>query len=571
MKTSQKTKKIITSALPYVNNQPHLGNIIGCVLSGDIYSRFCKKNNENSLYICGTDEYGTAIEMAAFAQNKTPLEICEENRLIHKKIYDWFNIEFDHFGHTTSNEHTKNVQHFFDKIYKNGFFTEQEIEQFFCEKCKIFLADRYVFGTCKYCKFPDAKGDQCDGCGHTYKSLDLIDAKCTLCKSTPNIKETRHLFFDFSNFKDQLEDLYNRNSQYWSDNGKHITKSWLDQELLPRCMTRDLKNKWGVPVPLEGFEKKVFYVWFDAVIGYFTFLKECVEKRNLNEKIKNFSISEKKHQNYNTNSTYEDWLKDGEIIQFMGKDNVFFHTIVFPSLIFATKLDYPVIKKLSVTEFLLFENEKFSKSRGHGIFGLDLINNDLGSSCLWRYYLSKIRPEKCDSNFSFEHFANVIDADLNNNIGNFCNRVLKFIKNKNKKIIKIDNLNTKDEEFIQEIDKLYKKYLQNFKNIKIRDALEKILEISKLGNEYVQVAVNDKENRRHGFQVAFSVVVLLGQILEPFVPVSSEKLLKMCNVKKEVFREEFGIIKEGEIGDEIVPLFNKLDEAILEKLKNFKK
>lgn len=560
MKKKVPSKKIITSALPYVNNQPHLGNIIGCVLSADMYARFCRKNNEDVVFLSGTDEYGTAIEMAAFAQNKTPLQICEENRIIHKKIYDWFNIDFDFFGHTTSTAHTKNVQDFFNKIHNNGFFTEQEIEQFFCDKCQIFLADRYVVGTCKFCKYTDAKGDQCDGCGHTYKSLDLIDAKCTLCHSFPNIKSTRHLFFDFNNFKDKLQKLFNTNSQYWSENGKQITKSWLDQELLPRCMTRDLKNRWGVPVPLKDFEEKVFYVWFDAVIGYFTFYKEYVAAR-----------SESKGLDKNNVFATDNILQDCELVQFMGKDNVFFHTIVFPSLIFATNDSYPLIKKLSVTEFLLFENEKFSKSRGHGIFGLDLVDNTMGQSCLWRYYLAKIRPEKCDSNFSFTHFTNVIDADLNNNIGNFCNRVLKYIKNKNNKLINIDKLEHRDDLMVQTIDKIYKEYLTSFSAIRIREALEKILEISKVGNEYVQQVVSSKIEVPKGFQVAFSIVVLIGQLLEPFIPVSSEKLLKMCNRKKENFCESFYIIKSAEIGDDIKPLFNKLDDSLIERIKNFKK
>lgn len=540
-------KKIITSALPYVNNQPHLGNIIGCVLSGDIYSRFCKKNREDVVYICGTDEYGTAIEMAALAQNKKPLEICEENRQIHKNIYDWFDIKFDFFGHTTSSVHTENVQDFFNKIYQNKYFEECLINQFFCDTCEIFLADRYVVGTCKYCGFTDAKGDQYDGCGHTYKSLDLTDAKCTLCKSVPSIRETKHLFFDFNNFKDQLISLYETNKKYWSDNGKNITKSWLDQELTSRCMTRDLKNKWGVPVPLEGFESKVFYVWFDAVIGYYTFLKELVK------------------------DDYSKWLKEGELIQFMGKDNVFFHTIVFPSMIYATKDNYPVIKRLSVTEFLLFENQKFSKSRGHGIFGLDLVDNSLGNSCLWRYYLTKIRPEKCDSNFSFQHFTSTIDADLNNNIGNFCNRVLKYIKNKCGKKIQLDVLTDQDKNMKERVNKIYLKYIDNFSEIRLRDSLERVLEISKIGNEFVQQAVDNKDNMIHCFSVAFSIVNLIGQLLDPFIPVSSDKLLKMCNKEKEFYPEEFTIINEWEISEYIYPLFSRLDQETIDKLNNFKK
>ncbi|EOB14811.1 methionyl-tRNA synthetase, cytoplasmic [Nosema bombycis CQ1] len=550
-------KKIITSALPYVNNQPHLGNIIGCVLSGDVYSRFCKKNKEDVVYLCGTDEYGTAIEIEALKKNKKPIEICEENRIIHKKIYDWFQIDFDYFGRTTTESHTFKVQEIFKKIYSNGFFTENQIEQHFCENCENFLADRYVEGICKNCGFKDARGDQCDKCGHTYKSTDLIDPRCAICNSIPIIKGTNHLFFNLDLFKNQLIELYNSKNQFWSENGSSITKSWLDKELLPRCMTRDLKNKWGVPVPLKGYESKVFYVWFDAVIGYFTFLEECLKEKECNN-------------NNDINNTISSWFKDGQLIQFMGKDNVFFHTIIFPSLIFATNQDLPLIEKLSATEFLLFENKKFSKSRGHGIFGMDLVNNELGSSDIWRYYLIKIRPKKNDSNFSFKHFVDTIKSDLNNNIGNFCNRVLKFIKSKCNRRIHIEI--SEDEDSIklkEEVNSLYLQHKAFLSGIKLRDSLNVILEISRLGNEYVQKIISDKKDKGNGFSVAFSVIALLGQLLEPFVPEASSKLLKMCNLESKFYPEEFDLIKEHEINEEIVPLFNPIDDEIIEKFSKF--
>ncbi|KAF9762104.1 putative methionine--tRNA ligase, cytoplasmic [Nosema granulosis] len=541
------SKKIITSALPYVNNQPHLGNIIGCVLSADVYSRYCKKNNEEAVFLCGTDEYGTAIEIEALKKNKKPIEICNENRIVHKKIYDWFEIKFDFFGQTTAAAHTRKVQEMFFKIYENGYFEEKTVEQYFCTKCETFLADRYVEGTCKYCGYVAARGDQCDGCGHTYKSTDLVDPQCTICRSIPVIKETTHLFFDFGVFKEQLEDLFKKNSKYWTDNGKAITRSWLDQELLSRCMTRDLKNKWGVPVPLKGYENKVFYVWFDAVIGYYTFLEQLVGE------------------------DIEDWMKEGRLVQFMGKDNVFFHTIVFPSMIFATHQKLPLIERLSVTEFLLFQNEKFSKSRGHGIFGMDLVDNSCGPSDIWRYYLLKIRPERVDSNFQIKHFSQTITADLNNNIGNFCNRVLKYINNKCQRTILVEEETERDIDFVRHVDKLYGQHLDLLSEIKIKDALEKILEISKAGNEYVQKIIDEKMDRKHGFSVVYSVVVLIGQVLEPFIPSASERLLQMCNVQSQKYEKNFVLIKNNTISENISPLFSKLDDRTLENLSAFNK
>jgi methionyl-tRNA synthetase len=540
-------KKFITSALPYVNNQPHLGNIIGCVLSADVYSRYCKRKGEEAVYICGTDEYGTAIEMAAIAQNKTPIQICEENRVLHRAVYDWFNIHFDHFGFTSSESHKENVQDFFRKIYSNGYFDEQSIDQLYCEACQLYLADRYVTGTCPVCKDPGARGDQCDACGHLYKTLDLADPLCTLCDSAPVVRPNTHLFFRLGDFKAQLMKLYEKYGSGWSQNGQNIFNQWMSMDLHPRCMTRDLKYNWGVPVPLDGFRDKVFYVWFDAPIGYLTFLKELV------------------------GDEYQRWREEAELVQFMGKDNVSFHTIIFPAMLMATGEKYPLVSKLAATEFLQFENQKFSKSRKHGIFGLDLLDNKLGTSCIWRFYLLKIRPETGDANFSFLDFRNSVTGDLINNLGNFCNRVLKFVHSRCQGRIRVSELSECDMALVSAINRLYREHLVLMEAIRIRDALCTVLEVSRVGNGYVQGFVKmDKEARAHGFSVAFSVVVFLEILLHPFLPVASEKIRAMCNLGGGLYPEEFKVVMDHQIGEDIAPLFTLTPEQLseVERYKN---
>ncbi|ADM12576.1 methionyl-tRNA synthetase [Encephalitozoon intestinalis ATCC 50506] len=539
-------KKFITSALPYVNNQPHLGNVIGSVLSGDVYSKYCKKKGETCLYICGTDEYGTAIEMEAVSQGRPPLEICEENRRLHKQVYDWFNIDFDYFGFTSTPEHTEMVQSLFMKMYNNGHFKELEIEQFYCGNCGIFLADRYVVGECKFCGDLGAKGDQCDACGQTYNFLELLSPKCSICSTVPIIRSTCHLFFDLEMFRPHLLETYKENGHLWSQNAQNIFNQWISMEFHPRCMTRDLKFRWGVPVPLEKFKEKVFYVWFDAPIGYLTFLKELVGE------------------------DFSEWCKDSELVQFMGKDNVAFHTIIFPAMIYATGEKYPIIKRLSATEYLQFENQKFSKSRRHGIFGLDLVKGNLGKPCIWRYYLMKIRPESTkDSNFTFYDFQQSVTADLINNLGNFVNRVLKYIESRCNSRVSLLELDEKDKEFVEDINGLYRRYITKMDEIKLREGLQVVMEISRRGNEYIQEGVRNKARKSHFFCLGFSVVGFLATLLYPFMPVASVEILRMCNLEETGLPESIQIIDGHMIGGRICPLFENFTPEQLEEMKKY--
>ena len=372
-------KILITSALPYVNNIPHLGNIIGCVLSADVYARYRRLNNDDVLFICGTDEYGTATETKAKEQNMTPREICNKYHKIHKEIYDWFNINFDIFGRTSNDDptdtnwsQTKLCHDIFNKLVDNNLIYEKEIEQLYSEDLNKFCADRYIKGTCPTCNYNDANGDQCDKCGKLHAATDLINPYYKLNPEFKLIKKkSSHLFLKLSVLQDELKDWFNRNDGSWTNVADAITKSWLNDDLHDRCITRDLE--WGTPVPDtkkfgNKFKDKVFYVWFDAPIGY-------------------ISITANKLDNW-TN-----WWKneDVKLVNFMAKDNVPFHSIIFPACLIGTKDNYNLVNTIAAVDYLNYEDKKFSKSNNTGVFGDDAKNSGICSD-MWRFHLIRVRP-----------------------------------------------------------------------------------------------------------------------------------------------------------------------------------
>lgn len=454
---------LITSALPYVNNVPHLGNIVGSVLSGDVFARYCRLRGYQTLYIAGTDEYGTATETKAMEEKCTPQALCEKYYQLHKDTYDWFEIAFDKFGRTSTAEQTKICHEMFWDVYKNGYIFEEETQQLYCEKCARFLADRFVEGICPFCAYADARGDQCDKCGKLINAPDLKEPRCKTCTITPCLKGSKHLFLDLPKIEPQLkkwvEDSIS-NETNWSNTAKLITQAWLKEGLKPRCITRDLK--WGSPVPLEGFTDKVFYVWFDAPIGY-------------------LSISA------NYTKEWERWWKNPEnvqLYQFMAKDNVPFHSIIFPSTLLASGKKWTMMKNLEAVEYLNYDNNKFSKSRGIGIFGPDVKDTNIDAD-IWRFYLMYIRPESQDTSFAWEDLQQKNNFELLNNLGNFVNRTLSFVsKNFDGKIppYACHELNNSDLEYLNDIDQEIKGYIKDLESVKLRDGIKRILAISRIGN-----------------------------------------------------------------------------------------
>ncbi|MDO8554619.1 MAG: methionine--tRNA ligase [Candidatus Micrarchaeota archaeon] len=547
-----KNKKIlITSALPYVNNVPHLGNIIGCVLSADVFARYCRSREYDCLYICGTDEYGTATEIKALEEVVTPQQICDKYYKIHKDIYDWFNCSFDYFGRTSTPKHTEITQDIFTKLYKNGYVVEEETEQPYDEKAQMFLADRYIEGTCPYCKSEQARADQCDKCSKLLTYEELIDPRSKVTKTKPIIKKTKHLFIDLPGIEKELEKWIEKTAKegFWSENSYHIAKAWLRDGLKKRAITRDLK--WGVPVPLKGYENKKFYVWFEAPIGY-------------------ISITA------NYKKDWEIWWKkpkDVSLYQFMGKDNVPFHTVIFPSTLLGTKDNWTMLHHINTTEFLNYEGGKFSKSRGVGVFGDGAVKSGVPSD-VWRYYLLANRPEQADTNFVWQDFADRLNNELLANLGNLVNRTLIFLQNNFSGKVPEGKLIDSDNEFLNKQEEQITKITDLLEKVKLKDGLHEVMTFSKNTNKYFQdnkpweLVKKDKSRADAVLYVLVNQIKDLAILIEPYLPVTSENIFKQLNIEKKKWVDlgKFSVLVGHGIG-EPKTLFQKLEQKQVEELK----
>ncbi|KAL0105250.1 hypothetical protein PUN28_016717 [Cardiocondyla obscurior] len=548
---------LVTSALPYVNNVPHLGNIIGCVLSADIFARYCRQRNYNTLYISGTDEYGTATEAKALQENTTPQAICDKFFDIHNDVYRWFGIGFDYFGRTTTPEQTEIVQTFFLRIKSEGYVLTETVEQLHCESCNRFLADRFVEGTCPRCKYEDARGDQCDGCGHLVNAVELINPRCKMCNTKPIVKNSVQFFLDLPKVEEKLKKYSATVEKGWSNVARVVSKAWLRDGLKPRCITRDLK--WGIPVPVKGFENKVFYVWFDAPFGYISITKRYTKE-------------------------YTKWWQPPQdtkvdLCQFMAKDNVPFHAIMFPAYLLSANQNYTLTKHIMATEYLNYEDKKFSKSRGIGVFGTDARDTGIPAD-VWRFYLAFIRPETQDSNFNWVDLATKNNSELLNNLGNFVNRALVF----SEKFFDSNVPPIEPEEADWTLLALAQRELSSYINVmeqaKLRDGLRHILAISKHGNQYMQfqqpwvkIKGNDDDKKRAGTVVAIccNLACLLSALLAPFMPSTAKQLRSQLGLSN----KSYGYIPElitnmlptwHKIGKPS-PLFTKIEDQRIEMLR----
>ena len=510
---SEKTKIIVTSALPYVNNVPHLGNMV-CVISADVYTRFLRSKNVDVISVLGTDEHGTTTETKAIEEGITPKQVCEKYFKIHKKIYEWFGCSFDCFGRTSSKENLEITQDIFKKLNKNGFIKKDILEQAYCPKCKKFLADRFVEGICPKCGYKDARGDQCENCGALLNATELVDARCKICKTRPVTKKSEHLFIDLPKLAPMLEKYIKKQAVKgrWSQNAKTMTEAWLRDGLRPRCITRDLK--WGIPVPLKGFEKKVFYSWFDAPIGYISITKEC----------------RKDWKKY--------WFgKNVKLVQFMGKDNIPFHTVLFPASLIGTKDSYILLDRISSNEYINYEGGQFSKSRSLGVFGDDAIKTNIKAD-VWRYYIMVNRPEKADTDFSWQDFQSKINNELVANLGNFINRAVSFINKFAESKIPDAKLDKNDKAFLDSIKKEIKNTTELLDDIQLKDALKNIMHISRLGNQYFQetepwkTIKDNKAKAETCLALCINIAKDLAIMIKPYLPKTSEKIFKQLNIKE---------------------------------------
>ncbi|KAJ5097205.1 hypothetical protein N7456_007926 [Penicillium angulare] len=524
---------LITSALPYVNNVPHLGNLIGSTLSADVFARYCRQRGYNTLYVCGTDEYGTTSETRALIENCTPQELCDKYHAIHSDVYKWFNISFDTFGRTTTQLQTEITQEIFLKLQQNGLLKEDVTTQFYCEEHNSFLADRFVQGECPSYGYAEAYGDQCDSCSQLLDPLELKNPQCKVDGATPITRDTKHTFLELDKLQSEIESWFQHSSAHgeWSNNGKEITAAWLKDGLKPRSITRDIK--WGTPVPLPGYEDKVIYAWFDACIGY-------------------ISIT----ANY-TNDWKKWWQNpdDVQLYQFLGKDNVPYHTVIFPGSQIGTRDTWTKLHHLSTTEYLTYEGGKFSKSRGIGVFG-DSAQKTGVPPDVWRYYLISHRPETSDTEFNWDSFISANNNILLKNLGNFVSRVIKFVNSKNFNNIVPDYTQYHESSFDtrkEQINSLLGDYNRKLEAVKIRAALSTVLSISQQGNLFLQsngldnkLAANEPLKCRAVIGLAVNLIHLLASLISPFMP-------DTANSMNEQLRSEPLQIPEYWKGDSIKP------------------
>ena len=538
-------KRLVTSALPYVNNIPHLGNLTQ-VLSADVFARFCRLRGYETLYVCGTDEYGTATETRAAKEGVSPRELCDHYHAIHEEIYKWFNIGFDYFGRTSTPKQTEIVQAIFKKVDEAGYITEKETEQLYCPQCRRFLADRFVEGTCPHCGSTDARGDQCDACQTLLEPTELINPRCGVCGSTPVVKKTKHLYLDLPKVLPLLENWLKDAAVdgFWAKNAVQVTKSWIRDGLKERCITRDLK--WGIPVPKEGYEDKVFYVWFDAPIGY-------------------ISIS----ANYTDN--WRDWWQkpeDVDLFQFIGKDNIPFHTVIFPSTLLATGQKWTMLHHMSSTEYLNYEGGKFSKSKGIGIFGNDVQETGIPAD-VWRFYMFYNRPENADFTFTWKDFQEKVNGELIGNLSNLVNRTLTFVKR-----FFDGKLGTGpvDEALLAQIKEKEAVITDLLEHAEERDAFREIFALSSIGNKAFQdsepwkLRNTDPEKAKAILRTLVGLIRDLGVMVQPYMPTASDTLLGFLGCKGDNWSTLANYSKEITVG-EIGLLFTKLEDARIEELR----
>ncbi len=559
--TMNSTKYLITSALPYINGEPHLGHMVGCLLPSDVYARFLRQKGEEVLYICGTDEHGTASEVGAIQEGIDIKEYCKRYHEVHVKLYTAFNLSFDYFGRTSSHQNKEITYHIFNQLDKNGYIEERTIKQVYSIDDEMFLADRYITGTCPYCGYEKARGDQCENCTKVLDPTDLINAKSSLSGSfNLEVRETKHLFIKLPELEEQLKKWLETKEYTWSEVAYSIAKKWLKEGLQERCITRDLK--WGFPVPKPGFENKVFYVWFDAPIGYIGITKQ-------------WSDADPSLRNW------KDWwlnAPDVKHIEFMGKDNVPYHTITFPAQLLGTKEAWTQVDFLKGMNYLTFNGGKFSKSEHRGIFISDAILEF--PIDYWRYWLMANAPESSDSSFTFSSFANVINKDLNDVLGNFINRVMKMTLTNFGHVVPEGGDETEEERnlytFIEDLTTTYTKYLSE---LEFRKALSTLREMWVEGNNYIarnepwKVIKTDRDRAACILRTALNLIRVYAVLTAPIMPQTAKKMLELLQISSDnlgwitgSMKENLTTLKAGHAIHSPELLFSKIPPEKVEEL-----
>jgi methionyl-tRNA synthetase len=555
-------KILVTSAWPYINVTPHIGNLVGSVLSADVVARYYRLKGEEVIMVSGSDEHGTPIEVEAIKLGVKPKDLTDKNHARVAELFRRWGISFDNYTRTESPVHKEFVQQHLMKIYNNGYIFTQETEMLYCEKCGRFLPDRFVEGKCPYCGHVPARGDQCDACGRLLEPTILIEPYCVICKGKPVVKKTKHWYFDLPKFADKLARYISENEQLPA-NAKNFSLNLIKEGLKPRAVTRDVS--WGIPAPFPGAEGKTIYVWVEAVLGYVSATIEYFRKRGDPEGWKAY------------------WFdKNAKTLYFIGKDNIPFHTIILPALLMASHEDYNLPWNISATEFLQFKGEKASKSLRIGIWideALELFPPDY-----WRYFLIATRPETKDSNFSWELFAEKINADLNDTFGNFVHRTLSFInRHFNSQIPEPSTFDAEDEQVLKSFKKHVDNIASNFEACRLQAAANGVMSIGRLGNQYLNekepwnLIKRDKAKAATTMYVAAQLVKALAIVSAPIIPFTAEELWKTLNLPGSVHQQRWEeALKPPPAGHKIAeakPLFRKIEadekklDGMLEKVR----
>lgn len=547
---------LVTSALPYANGPLHIGHVAGAYLPADIYTRYKRLKGEEIIHICGTDEHGVPITIAAEEKGISPKELVDYYYENIKESFESLGIIFDNFSRTSRPLHHKNARSFFLKLYEKGYIYKKETKQFYCPRCKRFLPDRYIEGECPYCGYTKARGDQCESCGRWLEPVDLISPRCSICGTEPQLRKTFHYYFKLSQLEEPLGQWL-REKKHWKDNVRNTALSWIKEGLMDRAITRDIE--WGVKVPLSEAKDKVLYVWFDAPIGYISSTMEWAKRMGEPEKWRLF------------------WSDPGtRIIHFIGKDNIVFHAIVWPAMLIAHG-DFQLPSVIPANEFLKLMGDKLSTSRKWALWIPELLEKYPPDYI--RFGISSILPETKDSDFNFYEFRQRINSELADNFGNFVNRSLGFIKNyQGNRIPKPGAFDDMDKKFIGTIETAPRKVGKHLEQFQFRRALREILDISQEGNRYFdyrrpwETRKKDEERTATTLYLCASLVGSLSVLIEPFLPFSSIKIKKMLNlpVLPDWNGAGFLFLKPGRELGPIEILYKKIEKEKIEaEISNF--
>ncbi len=555
----------VTAALPYANGGVHIGHLAGVYVPADIYVRYLRLKKQDVVFIGGSDEHGVPITIRAKKEGITPQDVCDRYHKIIKDSFKEFGISFDIYSRTTSKVHSKLASDFFRKLYDDGKLIEKESEQLYDPEAKQFLADRYVMGTCPHCGNPNAYGDQCEKCGSDLSPMELINPHSTISGAKPELRKTKNWYLPLNQYQDWLKQWILEGHKEWRPNVYGQCKSWLDMDLQPRAMTRDLD--WGIPVPVEGADGKVLYVWFDAPIGYISNTKE---------------LCDAEPERW---GSWEKWWKDPEtrLIHFIGKDNIVFHCLIFPVMLKAHG-GYILPDNVPANEFLNLENDKISTSRNWAVWLDEYLKDFPGKQDVLRYVLTANAPETKDNNFTWKDFQERNNSELVAIYGNFVNRALQLTKKYwNGVVPACGELLDVDKQAIQEFKDVKEKVEQYLDNFKFREAQKEAMNLARIGNKYItecepwKVWKTDPKRVETILYISLQLVANLAIAFEPFLPFSSKKLREMINLKNFDWAE-LGSTTLLEAGHQLAEpqlLFEKIeDEAIqyqLDKLAATKK